>query len=62
MDMDFSIKARDNNTVYVNPFDDDVWMSIYGKDGSYRIIMTKEQAQQLVDALQSVIGTREIAE
>lgn len=60
MDMEFTIKARDNMTVFVNPYDDDVWMSIYGRDGSYRVIMTKEQAQKVVDALQLVIATTEI--
>lgn len=59
MDMEFSIKARDNHTVFVNPYDDGVWMSIYGRDGSYRVILTTEQAKQIIEAMQAVIEAAE---
>lgn len=61
MDMDFSIKT-DDGQVFVSPFDDNVWVAIHGKRGSYRAVLTREQAKQMIDALQSVLGTREITE
>jgi ribosome-associated translation inhibitor RaiA len=56
-DFQTQIKGREYNShVFVDVFDDDgVWISVGSGAGSTRIIMTKEQAKDMIAALIRVV-------
>lgn len=41
--------------VFIDQFDDDVWLSVQVNGGSARCTLTKEQARQMMDAIQRVL-------
>lgn len=42
--------------VFVNPFDaQEIWLAIHLENGSANVILTKEQAQELIDQLTALI-------
>lgn len=57
--MEFSIKLKDADgycRIFVDKYDDDsVWMSVFGRRGSMAVIMEREEAKQLIDALQQLV-------
>jgi len=57
-DFQTQIKGREYNShVFVDVFDDDgVWVSVGSSAGSTRIIMTKEQAKDMIAALIRVVN------
>jgi hypothetical protein len=57
-DFQTQIKGREYNShVFVDVFDDDgVWVSVGSGAGSTRIIMTKEQAKDMIAALIRVVN------
>jgi hypothetical protein len=56
-DMAFTINTRDNDRVFAEDFGEDaVWLSLATRSGSMFTVMTKEQAKELIDALQQVIA------
>ena len=56
-DMAFTINIRDNDRVFAEDFGEDaVWLSLATRSGSMFTVMTKEQAKELIDALQQVIA------
>jgi len=57
-DFQTQIKGREYNShVFVDVFDDDgVWVSVGSVSGSTRIIMTKEQAKDMIAALIRVVN------
>ena len=57
MEFSISLKDADNySRVFVDKYDDDkVWMSVYGRRGSMAVIMEREEAKQLIDALQQLV-------
>lgn len=52
----FQIKAaREDAHVFVNRYDEGlVWLSLYVKNGNVNTVLTKEQAKELIAALQQV--------
>jgi hypothetical protein len=61
-DFQTQIKGREYNShVFVDVFDDDgVWVSVGSGAGSTRIIMTKEQAKDMIAALIRVVNHLEV--
>jgi hypothetical protein len=57
-DFQTQIKGREYNShVFVDVFDDDgVWVSVGSGAGSTRIIMTKEQAKDMIAALIRIVN------
>ena len=56
MDKEFSISSREGDRVFVDEHDDGVWLSLSVRGGSAYTVLTKEQAQELIDALEKVIA------
>ena len=55
--LEFSIKARDYDRVFIEEHDGDkVWLSLAVRNGSMFTVLTKEQAQELIAALEEVIA------
>jgi hypothetical protein len=54
--LEFSIKARDYDRVFVDAHDKGVWLSVSVQGGSVYTVLTKEQAKELIAALQQVIA------
>tara|TARA_R110000868_G_scaffold83160_2_gene235005 strand:+ start:1026 stop:1295 length:270 start_codon:yes stop_codon:yes gene_type:complete len=55
--LNFSVKARDYDRVFIEEHNgDQVWLSLAVRNGSMFTVMTKEQAKELIDALQEVIA------
>lgn len=52
--LEFSLPSRDGDRVFVDEHDDGVWLSLSVRGGSAYTVMTKEQAQELIAALQQV--------
>lgn len=63
--MEFSISLKDTecySRVFVDQFDDDkVWMSLYGRRGSMAVIMERDEAKQLIEALQQLVKEEQAA-
>jgi hypothetical protein len=62
--MEFSIKLKDDGygRIFADRHDDDkVWMSVSGRRGSMAVIMEKEEAEQLINALQQLIKQEQAA-
>lgn len=53
--MEITIKTTYSDRVNVSDFDDGVWLSIQVSGGSAYTTLTKEQAKELLEALQTVI-------
>jgi hypothetical protein len=55
--LNISIKARDFDRIFVEEHDGDkVWLSLAARNGSMFTVMTKEQAKELIAALQQVVA------
>jgi len=50
------IKGLEDSRVFVDEFDDDIWLSIQVKMGGARCILKRDQAQLLVEELQKLLG------
>jgi hypothetical protein len=61
-DLEFAIKTHEgDHAVRISPYDDGVWFSLSMPGCNAYTTMTKEQAQQLIDALTAVVGSTEVA-
>lgn len=49
------IDAENSGVVFVDQFDDDVWLAIHVRNGSANCVMTKAQARKLIEALTQVV-------
>ena len=54
--LEFSIKSRNGDRVFVDEHDDGVWLSLSVQGGSAYTVLTKEQAKELFAALEQVIA------
>jgi hypothetical protein len=43
------------SNVFVNTFDEDIWLAIHLQNGSANVILNKEQAQELIDQLTKLV-------
>ena len=54
---DFYIRVSSTEAVMTNPYDEGtVWLTVVIERGRASVIMTKEQTQELIAALQQVIA------
>ena len=44
------------SNVFVNPFDEDIWLAIHLQNGSANVILNKSQAQELIDQLTDLVN------
>ena len=49
------IKGLDDSRVFVDEFDDDIWLSIQVRMGGARCILKRDQAKLLVEELQKLL-------
>lgn len=49
------IKTDNGRTVFVDQFDEGLWLSIQVQGGSAHTVLTREQAEQLLAAVQQVL-------
>jgi hypothetical protein len=54
-DLNFSISCENQSRICVSDFDDGVWLKISQFMSDTRIVLTKYQAQSLIEALQAVV-------
>ena len=45
------IKAEEDRNVYINQFDNSIWLSIQVRGGSSYCVIPREEAQKMVDTL-----------
>ena len=45
------IKAEENRNVYIDQFDNSIWLSIQTRGGSSYCVIPREEAQKMVDTL-----------
>ena len=53
-DLQTAVKAEDA-TVFIDQFDDGVWLSLQVHRGSANCVLTKDQARELIAALNKVV-------
>ena len=59
--MEFTVQAKEiGERIFMDKFDDGVWLSVHIHRGSASTVLTREQAQQMLDALTSLLSTNEI--
>jgi hypothetical protein len=46
--------------VYVSDFDENIWLAIQLQNGGANVILTKEQAQLLIDQLTKLVETSDV--
>lgn len=56
-DKEFSIPCRDGDRIFVDAYDDGVWLSMSVRGGSAYTVMSREQAQEVLKALKSVLAS-----
>lgn len=60
--MNYTIKTqRKSDSLMVSDFEDNVWMTLHLDGANARVILSPDQAQQLINALHGVIASRQKA-
>ena len=54
--IDFDITTAEKDMVFVHPFDDRVWLALHISGASARVILTKDEARQIAEALQKLVA------
>ena len=54
-DLETVVHTEEQTTVCVDRWDDGVWLSIQVHGGSARTILTREEAERLVQGLQAIL-------
>jgi hypothetical protein len=60
--MEFSIKVKDDGYghVFIDAHDEDkFWMSVSGRRGSMAVVLSKDEAKQVLEAFQKLLGEKE---
>ena len=57
MELQTKIRAQDDQRVYVDQYDDGVWMSLHHQHGTSNVVFDKEQAKDLIAALIRIVDT-----
>ena len=53
------IKAEEDRNVYINQFDNSIWLSIQVRGGSSYCVIPREEAQKMVDTLIHLLAQEE---
>lgn len=56
-ELEFSVSANDGNRVFVDQYDDGVWLSMTVRGGSAYTTMTRKAAAELVKALEAILAS-----
>lgn len=62
--MEFSIKVKDDGYghVFIDSHDENkFWMSVSGRRGSMAVVLNKDEAKQVLEAFQKLLGEKEAA-
>ncbi len=54
-ELEFSVATTDGDRVFVDQYDDGVWLAIHHRRGTANTVLTKEQARQMIAALMLVV-------
>ena len=54
-DLEFSVSNVEGDRVFVEPFDDGVWLSIHHRRGTANTTLSKEQAREMIAALMLIV-------
>ena len=54
---EFSISANEGNRVFVDAYDDGIWLSMTVRGGSAYTTMTREQAKEMLKALETILAS-----
>jgi hypothetical protein len=54
-DLQTRIKAQDDQRIYVDQYDDGVWISLHHQHGSSNVVLDREQAKDLIAALIRIV-------
>ena len=61
-DLEFAIKTDGgNHTIRISDYDNGVWLSLFMPGCNAYATLTKAEAQQLIDALTTVVGATKAA-
>lgn len=55
--LEFSVSANDGNRVFVDQYDDGVWLSMTVRHGSAYTTMSREAAAELLKALEAILAS-----
>ena len=55
MDLQTKIKAKDDQRLYVDQYDDGVWISLHHQHGSSNVVLDREQAKDMIAALIRIV-------
>lgn len=62
-DVDHTVRLSDKETrINVDTFDDGVWLAINMNRSSARTVLTKDEAKELIDALNKIVNHLETVE
>jgi hypothetical protein len=54
-DIETSIQTKDGARVGADQYDESIWLSLQGRRASMHVILTREEAEQLLANLQTVL-------
>jgi len=57
MDLQTKIKAKDDQRLYVDQYDDGVWISLHHQHGSSNVVLDREQAKDMIAALIRIVDS-----
>lgn len=57
-DLQTRIPAQNDQRVYVDQYDDGVWLSLHHQHGSSNVVFDKEQAKDLIAALIRIVEVK----
>ena len=60
-DIETSIQTKDGARVGADQYDESIWLSLQGRRASMHVILTREEAEQLMVNLQLVLAQEVIA-
>jgi hypothetical protein len=55
------ISAEEGRGVYIDSFEQDVWLSIQTRGGSAHCVIPRDEAKKMITALQELLGQMEKA-
>jgi hypothetical protein len=54
-EVNFSVATVDGDRVFVDQFDDGVWLAIHHRRGTANTVLTKAQAREMIAALMLIV-------
>jgi hypothetical protein len=54
-ELEFSVSTIDGDRVFVEQFDDGVWLAIHHRRGTANTTLSKEQAREMIAALMLIV-------